>query len=134
MLWRSVFVLANLSMTPVSAVPLANLARVQALLPTTALSLPPMSAFLGGLLESPLGCCAYLFKAFSRYSWIHFNFGSMHTCLLLFFSLALPKHKGRDTIQLSGRKGSPGLARHTQLKVLTEAPSCCSWKPQFWKT
>ena len=32
--------LANLSMTPVSAVPLANLARVQALLPTTALLSP----------------------------------------------------------------------------------------------
>lgn len=40
MLCWSVFVLANLSMTPVSAVPLANLARVQALLPTTALSSP----------------------------------------------------------------------------------------------
>lgn len=32
--------LANLSMTPVSAVPLADVARVQALLPTTALSSP----------------------------------------------------------------------------------------------
>lgn len=33
-----------------------------------------------------------------------------------------------------GRKRSCGLTRHTQLKVLTEGPSCCSWKPQFWKT
>lgn len=40
MLWRSVFMLANLSMTPVSAVPPAILARVQALLPTTALASP----------------------------------------------------------------------------------------------
>lgn len=40
MLWWSVFVLANLSMTPVSAVPLASLARVPALLPSTAFSSP----------------------------------------------------------------------------------------------
>lgn len=38
----------------------------------------------------------YLFKAFSRYSWIHFNLGSMHTCLLLLLSLALPKEKSQS--------------------------------------
>lgn len=39
---------------------------------------------------------SYLFKAFSRYSWIHFNLGSMHTCLLLLLSLALPKEKSQS--------------------------------------
>lgn len=90
--------------------------------------LPRMSTFLGGLLGSPLGCRAYLFKAFSRYSWIHFNFGSMHTCLLLLFSLALPKQKGRHCIAEWER----GIAWAYPIH-LTQGPSCCPRKPQVWK-
>lgn len=74
------------------------------------------SAFLAG----PVGAsgqsaraaeCSYLFKAFSRYSWIHFSFGSMHTCLLLFFSLALWRQRGLDVRGARGGlgRGDPGV-------------------------
>lgn len=58
--WWSVFVLANLSMTPVSAVPLANLARVQALLPTTALSSPTEVSFPQGSTGKSFGLLCLL--------------------------------------------------------------------------
>lgn len=51
----------------------------------------------------------YLFKAFSRYSWIHFNLGSMHTCLLLLLSLALPKEKSQSESSVRCSSAHPHL-------------------------
>lgn len=77
-------------MVPVLCVRCQQLANPAAARASSQLRPPSLeSAFLAGPRTVRLAAMrAYLFKAFSRYSWIHFSFGSMHTCLLLLFSLA----------------------------------------------
>lgn len=65
----------------------------------------------------------YLFKAFSRYSWIHFNLGSMHTCLLLLLSLALPKEKNQSE---SGVQHSSAHTHSPPLCLIFLGCQCCS--------
>lgn len=65
----------------------------------------------------------YLFKAFSRYSWIHFNLGSMHTCLLLLLSLALPKEKSQSE---SSVQHSSSHIHPPPLCLILLGCQCCS--------
>lgn len=76
----------------------------------------------------------YLFKAFSRYSWIHFNLGSMHTCLLLLLSLALPKEKSQSESSARRSSAHPHTPYFAQrfvipLRAVPRVPVLLSVKP-----